>query len=69
MGLAEYCVIAAIIRDGVMTLPRGDSVLQEEDEIIAVASPEGAQKLAELLAFPKITERGMGRSAQSRNAS
>ena len=69
MGLAEYCVIAAIIRDGVMILPRGDSVLQEEDEIIAVASSEGAQKLAELLAFPKITERGMGRSAQSRNGS
>jgi len=52
MGLAEYCVIAAIIRDGVMTLPRGDSTLQENDEIIAVASPEGAQKLAELLADP-----------------
>lgn len=52
MGLAEHCVIAAIIRDGVMTLPRGDSTLQAEDEIIAVASPEGAQKLAELLAFP-----------------
>jgi len=69
LGLAEYCVIAAIIRDGVMTLPRGDSVLQEEDEIIAVASTEGAQKLAELLAFPKVTERGMGRSAQSRDGS
>ena len=69
MGLAEYCVVAAIIRDGVMTLPRGDSALQEEDEIIAVASPEGAQKLAELLAFPKITQRGMGRSAQSRDGS
>jgi trk system potassium uptake protein TrkA len=69
LGLAEYCVIAAIIREGVMTLPRGDSVLQEEDEIIAVASSEGAQKLAELLAFPKVTERGMGRSAQqSRNS-
>ncbi len=52
MGLAEHCVIAAIIRDGVMTLPRGDSTLEAEDEIIAVASPEGAQKLAELLAFP-----------------
>jgi trk system potassium uptake protein TrkA len=52
MGLAEHCVIAAIIRGGVMTLPRGDSTLQAEDEIIAVASPEGAQKLAELLAFP-----------------
>ena len=52
MELAEHCVIAAIIRDGVMTLPRGDSALQENDEIIAVASPEGIQKLSELLAFP-----------------
>jgi trk system potassium uptake protein TrkA len=52
MGLAEHCVIAAIIRDGVMTLPRGDSKLQAEDEIIAVASPEGTQMLSEMLAFP-----------------
>ena len=52
LGLADYCVIAAIIRDGVMTLPRGESRLQEEDEIIAVASTEGVQKLSELLAFP-----------------
>jgi len=52
MELAEHCVIAAIIRNGKMTLPRGESTLQEDDEIIAVASPEGAQKLADLLAFP-----------------
>ena len=52
MDLAEHCVIAAIIRDGKLTLPRGESTLQPDDEIIAVASPEGAQKLAELLAFP-----------------
>jgi trk system potassium uptake protein TrkA len=52
MALAEHCVIAAIIRDGEMALPRGDSTLLENDEIIAVASPEGAQKLAELLAHP-----------------
>jgi trk system potassium uptake protein TrkA len=52
MGLAEYCVVAAIIRDGKMNLPRGDSTFQENDEIIAVTSPEGAQKLAELLAHP-----------------
>jgi len=45
-------VIAAIIRDGKMTLPRGDSVLQAGDEIIAVASSEGAKKLSELLAHP-----------------
>ena len=57
MGLAEHCVIAAIIRDGVMTLPRGTSTLQENDEIIAVASPEGAHRLAELLAHPVYPER------------
>jgi trk system potassium uptake protein TrkA len=58
MDLAEHCVIAAIIRKGVMTLPRGDSTLQEMDEIVAVASPEGVQKLSELLAFPKYPMRG-----------
>jgi trk system potassium uptake protein TrkA len=52
LDLAGHCVIGAIIRNGVMTLPRGDTTLQAEDEIIAVASPEGAQKLAELLSFP-----------------
>lgn len=57
LDLAEHCVIAAIIRDGVMTLPRGDSTLQEEDEIVAVASPEGATRLADLLAFPEYPVR------------
>ncbi len=52
MGLEEHCVIAAIIRDGKMTLPRGESIFQEGDEILAVASPEGASKLSELLAHP-----------------
>ncbi|MCJ7435014.1 MAG: NAD-binding protein [Anaerolineales bacterium] len=52
MDLAEHCLIAAIIRDGKMTLPRGESILQENDEIIAVTSVEGTQKLAELLAHP-----------------
>jgi len=52
LGLAEYCIIAAIIRDGKMTLPRGDSIFQEGDEILAVASTEGAQELSKLLAHP-----------------
>ena len=65
MGLAEHCVIAAIIRDGVMTLPRGDSTLQENDEIIAVASPEGIQKLSELLAFPIYPVRDGKKQAES----
>jgi len=64
MGLAKYCVVAAIIRDGVMTLPRGDSMLQEDDEIIAVASPEGTQKLAELLAFPDYLARDANKKSE-----
>jgi trk system potassium uptake protein TrkA len=60
MGLEEHCVIAAIIRSGKMTLPRGESTFQAGDEIVAVASPEGARKLAELLAHPvyPVRERG-----------
>ena len=57
IDLSDHCVIAAIIRDGVMTLPRGDSTFQENDEILAVASPEGVKKLSELLAFPVYPER------------
>lgn len=64
MGLAEHCVVAAIIRDGVMTLPHGDSTLQENDEIIAVASPEGAQKLANLLAHPVYPTRNGKKSPE-----
>ena len=52
MDLEEQCVIAAIIRDGKMALPQGSSTFKAGDEIIAVASPEGAQKLAALLAHP-----------------
>ena len=52
LGLPDECIIAAIIRDGKMTLPRGDSTFQAGDEIVAVASPDGAKKLSELLAHP-----------------
>jgi trk system potassium uptake protein TrkA len=52
LDLAGHCVIGAIIRNGVMTLPRGDTTLQADDEIIAVTSLEGAQRLADLLSFP-----------------
>ncbi len=52
MKFQEDCVIAAIIRDGKMTLPRGDSIFREGDEVVAIASPEGAKMLAELLAHP-----------------
>jgi trk system potassium uptake protein TrkA len=50
MGLPDECVIAAIIRKGKVVLPRGNAVFEAEDEILAITDPDGAQKLAELLA-------------------
>lgn len=50
LGLPEECVIAAIIRDGKVTLPRGDTTFQKDDEVLAVTDPDGARRLAELLA-------------------
>lgn len=50
LGLPEECVIAAIIRGGKVTLPRGDTIFQKDDEVLAVTDPDGALQLAELLA-------------------
>ncbi len=50
MGLEQQCVIAAIIRGGKIMLPRGESTFEEGDEVLAVASPDGARKLSSLLA-------------------
>jgi len=50
LGLPGECVIAAIIREGKVTLPRGDTIFQKDDEILAVTDPDGARQLAELLA-------------------
>ncbi len=50
LGLPDECVIAAIIRDGKVTLPRGDTTFQKDDEVLAVTDPDGARQLATLLA-------------------
>ena len=50
LGLPDECVIAAIIRDGKITLPRGDATFQQDDEVLAVTDPDGARQLAQLLA-------------------
>ena len=50
LGLPDECVIAAIIRDGKITLPRGDATFQQDDEVLAVTDPDGARQVAQLLA-------------------
>ncbi len=52
LGLPDQCVIAAIIRHGQITLPRGGATLEEGDEVLAVTDTEGAQQLAKLLEPP-----------------
>jgi trk system potassium uptake protein TrkA len=49
LGLPDECIIAAVIRDGQVTLPRGTTTFQEWDEVLAITSPEGAHQLAHLL--------------------
>jgi len=48
LDLPETCVIAAIIRDGKVVVPRGASVLEPDDEVLAVTDRQGAEQLAAL---------------------
>jgi len=52
LGLPDTCVIAAIIRHGQITLPRGTSTFEEGDEVLAVTDEEGAKELARRLEPP-----------------
>ncbi len=52
LGLPDQCVIAAIIRKGQVTLPRGATSLEEFDEVLAITDEEGAKQLALLLEPP-----------------
>jgi len=50
LDLPEECVIAAIIRDGKVVVPRGVTRLQVGDEVLAVTNPGGLEKLSRLFA-------------------
>ena len=52
LGLPDQCVIAAIIREGQITLPRGNTKLEEHDEVLAITDMQGAKQLAILLEPP-----------------
>lgn len=53
LQLPEHCVIAAIIRKGEVIVPRGVTVLEVGDEILAVVDSEGAKQLAGLFFSPQ----------------
>jgi len=48
LTLPEHCVIAAIIRKGEVMIPRGITVFEADDEVLAVTDTEGAASLVEL---------------------
>jgi trk system potassium uptake protein len=57
LGLPENCVIAGIIRKGEVMIPRGISILEENDEILAVTDPEAAEQLAALFSRPSSNQK------------
>ena len=46
----EQCVIAAIIRNGAIVVPRGSTTFMEADEVLAVTDHAGALQLAKIFA-------------------
>ncbi|HXV43670.1 MAG TPA: TrkA family potassium uptake protein [Anaerolineae bacterium] len=54
LPLPEDCVIAAIIRNGEIVVPRGITKFEVGDEVLAVTDRSGAAELAELLTPPEM---------------
>jgi trk system potassium uptake protein TrkA len=50
LDLPEECVIAAIIRQGKVILPRGTTTLEKDDEVLAITDRRGAEQLSTLFA-------------------
>lgn len=49
MGLPEQCVIAAIIRQGQVIVPRGITTLEVGDELLAIVNADSAEQLENIL--------------------
>lgn len=53
LGLSDECVIAAIIRQGKVVVPRGMSAFEVGDEILAITNQEGLEQLRRLFMPPE----------------
>lgn len=58
IALPESCVIVAVLRSGEVVVPRGHTVLQVGDEVLALTDRPGAEVLAALLESPQQGGRG-----------
>jgi trk system potassium uptake protein TrkA len=52
LTLPNNCVISGIIRHGDIVLPRGTTILQEGDEVLALVDDPAREQLAKLLSRP-----------------
>lgn len=57
LNLPSECVLPAIIRKGNLIIPRGDTVLQPDDDVFALVHISQLEKLASILKCP-INEKG-----------
>jgi len=53
LPLTEHSIISGILRHGEMILPRGTTVLEAGDEVLALVDDEGRERLARLLGRPE----------------
>ncbi len=52
LDLPEQCVLTAILRRGQLVLPRGNTVIEAADEVIAVVHASAVAQLASVLGHP-----------------
>jgi trk system potassium uptake protein TrkA len=52
LHLPGNCVIAAILREGKVIVPRGNSAFEEGDQVLAVTDRQGAEFLEDLFSAP-----------------
>jgi Trk K+ transport system NAD-binding subunit len=52
IDLPHECVLTAIIRGGELIIPRGETVLQPDDEVLALVHISQLERLASLLRGP-----------------
>jgi trk system potassium uptake protein len=50
LKLPDQCVLVAVIRKGTLLLPKGDTVLQEADEVLALVKSTELSQFNALLA-------------------
>jgi trk system potassium uptake protein TrkA len=49
LDIPENVVVSAVMRDGSLILPKGDTVLQPDDEVIALANRENEEAFREMM--------------------